>query len=343
MQVTFIDDSVPFDGYSPSSQPLDGPEKAFALLAPSLSMRGHDVMVINRAAFPVTVHGSRWVGWDGERPVSADALIAYRKPELLDQVPVAGRRLVWVGGSLADLETSAARDALTRHKPRLVFISNAQREAWNNTLGLDTLVIEPGIATSYLEDDAMAPAEPPHAITTAHPLGGLLWLVRLWMARIRPEIPSAELHVYSAALDKAQLGGTVPAEYAAMVEEMTVARSHGIVVKRPLADPAMAQAYRAARAHLHPAEPRDVYGFTLAESQATGLPGVARAASTVMVERIADGQTGTIAANNAAFASAAINLLTDRLTFDRMSANARLIKRGRTWAIAASEWEGQLA
>lgn len=342
MQLTFIDDSIPFDGYSPPSQPLDGPEKAFALLPQALSMRGHDVTVINRAAFPVTVHGSRWVTWEGERPVSADALVAYRRPELLDQVPVAARRIVWVGGSVADLETQAARDALSRHKPRLIFISKAQQEAWSNTLGLDTRIIEPGIATAYLEDDAMAPVEPPHAVTTAHPLGGLLWLVRLWMARIRPEVPNAELHVYSTALDKAQLGGSVPPEYAAMVEEMTVARAHGIVVKRPLADPAMAEAYRAARAHLHPAEPRDIHGFTLAESQAMGLPAVARAASAAMVERIADGQTGTIAANNAAFASAAINLLTDRLTFDRMSANARLFKRGRSWAVAAAEWEGQL-
>lgn len=342
MQVTFIDDSIPFDGYSPPSQPIDGPEKAFALLPPALSMRGHDVAVINRAAFPVTVHGSRWVTWEGERPVSADVLIAYRKPELLDQVPVAGRRIVWVGGAKDDLDTPAARDALARHKPRLVFMNKPQHESWANTLGLDAQVIEPGIATAYLEEDAMAPAEPPHAITTAHPLGGLLWLVRLWMARIRPEVPTAELHVYSAVLDKAQLGGTVPAEYAAMVDEMAVARTHGIVVKRPLADPAMAEAYRAARVHLHPAEPRDVHGFTLAEGQAMGLPGVARAASPAMVERIADGQTGTIAANNAAFASAAINLLTDRLTFDRMSANARLFKRGRSWAIAAAEWEGRL-
>jgi len=342
MQVTFIDDSIPFDGYSPPSQPLDGPEKAFALLPTALSMRGHDVTVINRAAFPVTVHGSRWLTWDGERPVSADALVAFRRPELLDQIPVAGKRLVWVGGPLSDIETPAARDALDRHKPRMIFINAAQRDAWANTLGLETHIIEPGIATAYLEDDAMAPVEPPHAITTAHPLGGLLWLVRLWMARIRPEVPNAALHVYSAVLDKAQLGGTVPPEYASMVQEMEVARQHGVVVKRPQADPAMAEAYRAARAHLHPAEPRDVHGFTLVESQAMGLPAVVRAASAAMVERVADGQTGTIAANNAAFTSATITLLTDRLVFDRMSANCRLFKRGRSWAIAASEWEGLL-
>jgi glycosyltransferase involved in cell wall biosynthesis len=342
MRVTFIDDSIPFDGYSPPSQPLDGAEKLFASLPPALSMRGHEVTVINRAAFPVTVHGSRWITWDGERPVASDALIAFRRPELLDQVPVAGRRIVWAGGPLADLQTQAARDALERHRPRLVFITKAQQEAFANPLGLETSVNDPGIASAYLEDDAMNPAEPPHAITTAHPLGGLLWLLRLWMARIRPEAPTAELHVYSAVLDKAQLGGAVPPGFASIIEEATAARAYGVVVKRPLADPAMAEAYRQARAHLHPGEPGDVYGFTLAESQAMGLPAVARAANPTVVERVADAQTGTIAANNTAFAGAAISLLTDRLTFDRMSANARLFKRGRTWAIAAAEWEDKL-
>ena len=32
MHLTFVDDSIAFDGYSPSSQPLGGPEKAFASL-----------------------------------------------------------------------------------------------------------------------------------------------------------------------------------------------------------------------------------------------------------------------------------------------------------------------
>ena len=52
-----------------------------------------------------------------------------------------------------------------------------------------------------------------------------------------------------------------------------------------------------------------------------------------------DGQTGKIAAADTNFASAAIDLLSDRVTFERMSANARLLRRGRTWAIAAAEFE----
>ncbi len=68
---------------------------------------------------------------------------------------------------------------------------------------------------------------------------------------------------------------------------------------------------------------------------------MARASNPVIVERIADGQTGVIAPGDANFAHAAIDLLTDRARFDRMSETARQFKRGRSWAVVASEWEGR--
>jgi glycosyltransferase involved in cell wall biosynthesis len=101
----------------------------------------------------------------------------------------------------------------------------------------------------------------------------------------------------------------------------------------------MAEAYRTARAYLHPGP--ELHGFALADAQAMGLPGVARAGAAV-IERIVDRETGVIAATDAAFGNAVVDLLADRVAFDRMSANARLLRRGRTWAIAAAEWEEKL-
>jgi glycosyltransferase involved in cell wall biosynthesis len=341
--MVFIDDSIPFDGYSPSSQPLGGPEKAFANLPTVLAMRGHDVAVFNRCAFPVTVHGARWDGWEATRPEETDILIAFRSPQLLDAVATAKRRILWAAGPSRDLDTAAARAALERHRPLVVFCSRPQRDAWTNALGLETVVIEPGLASSYLEDDPIVPADPPVAVCTSHPLAGVDWLLKLWMERIRPEAATAKLHLYSAVLDRAQLGADVPPEFAAVFAQAKTGAEHGVVIQRPQADPGMADAYRRARVHLHPGSSGDIYGFTLSESQAAGLPAVARANNPIVVERIADGQTGSIAASDTAFVSAAIKLLSDNLAFERMSANARLVKRGRSWAVAAAEWESHFA
>jgi glycosyltransferase involved in cell wall biosynthesis len=343
MRMVFIDDSIPFDGYSPSSQPLGGLEKAFANLPTVLAMRGHDVAVFNRCEFPVTVHGARWEIWETERPAETDVLIAFRRPRLLDAVATAKRRILWAAGPSSELDTPAAQEALARHGPLVVFLCRSQRELWANPLKLETVVIEPGLASSYLEDEPMSPANPPVAVCTTHPLAGVEGLLKLWVGRIRPEMPTAELHLYSSVLDRAQLGAAVPPEFAAVFTRAKSGASHGVVIKRPQADPGMAEAYRRARVHLHPGAPSDIYGFTLSESQATGLPAAALATNPIVIERIADGQTGSIAASETAFVSAAISLLGDTLAFERMSANARLLKRGRTWAIAAAEWENHFA
>ncbi len=344
MKVVFADESTVFDGYSPTSQPLDGPAKALACLSTALAMRQqHEITVINRCAFPVRVEGANWITWDGVRPDDTDVLIACGLPRLLDIVPMTGKRILWATGPLAALDTPEAQATLTRLRPLVALLSERQRTQWSNPLGLPTVVMAPGIATSYLEDTPMSPAEPPVAIATCHPRAGLSWLLKIWQDRIRPAAPTAELHVYSALLDKGQLGATIPPEIAAVFDQAVAGRAHGVSIKRPLPDPQMAEAYRAARGHLHPGAASDLYGFTVAESQAMGLPAVVGAINPVYADRVADGQTGALAHTDQEYAAAAVQLLIDPAACSRMSETARILKRGRSWAVAASEWEDHFA
>lgn len=343
MRITLVDDSSPFDGYSPSSQPLGGAEKAFASLPGALAMRGHEVQVFNRCAFPVTVAGAAWRPFDDQRPDDTDVLIAFRHPRLLETVANARRKILWTAAAPEELSQTAEQALLLRHQPTVVFMSEPQRERWQNSLGLNARVIEPGIVPSYLEDDPMTPADPPRAITTAHPLAHLGWVIKLWIEKIRPAVPEAQLHVYSALLNKGELGAEVPPNVKPVLTQAMGAREHGVTILRPQPDPQMADAYRAARVHLYPGQVGELLASTLAESQAAGLPGVAMASSTIIPARIIDAQTGKITGAEASFVSATLDLLTDRTSFDRMSANARLLRRGRTWPIAAAEFEEVLA
>ncbi|MBM3524654.1 MAG: glycosyltransferase, partial [Alphaproteobacteria bacterium] len=210
-------------------------------------------------------------------------------------------------------------------------------------LNLDTRVFEAALATNYLEDDAMRAYEPPRAVTTAHPQAGLGWLLPLWIDRVRPHVPNAELHVYSALLNRGSLGGDVTPAVKPLVDLVNAARDRGIMVMRPQGDSGMADAYRSARAFLYPGMPNETYGFTLAESQALGLPAVVRPAAPVLAERIVAGETGWLVADEAQFAAKTIELLKDRTVFDRMSVQCRALRRGRTWPIAAAEFESLVA
>lgn len=343
MRIIFVDDSFAFDGYSPASRALNGPEKAFALLPPALAMRGHGVEVFNRAEFPVNADGVVWHPWDDPRPDSADALVAFRHPRLFETVPDAKRKILWMPGLAAALDDSTARAMLAKHRPAIVFFAATQREAWANPLGLETHIVAPGLAPAYLEDEPMLPAIPPRALTTIHPQAGLDGIIRLWTRRVRPDVPGAELHIYSAILDRGRNGADIPQAVRAVLDLALAAAEQGVVLRRPEPDPQMAQAYRVARAHLYPGQRGEIYGFTLAESQAMGLPGIVRAANPALLGRIVDRQTGIIAADDEAIAAGTITLLSDNLAFERMSATSRTLHRGRSWAVAASEFEGLLS
>ena len=343
MRFAFVDDSYAFDGYSPSSQPMGGPEKAFALLPQALAQRGHAVVAFSRTTYATTVDGAKWEPFDVERPADTDVLVALRLPRLLDQVASARRRVLWCGGDPAELDRDEAKAALAKHRPLVLFFSAAHREHWANPLGLEARVFEPGLAASYFEDGEMRAYEPPRAVTTAHPQAGLGWLLTMWIDRIRPLVPTAELHVYSALLNRGSLGGDAAPGVKPLIDLVNAARDRGILVVRPQGDSGMAEAYRAARVHLYPGIPNEIFGFTLAESQCLGLPAVVRPSAPVLVERVVDGQTGRITATDASFAAAAIDLLSDKAAFVRASASCRALRRARTWPIAAAEFESFVA
>ena len=341
MRILFADDSIAFDGFSPSSQPLGGPEKAFAHLPTALAQRGHQVEVFNRCTFPVTVEGARWETWTAQRPAETDVMVAFRRPDLLEFVHAA-RRVLWFTGDATTLDDPGPRAMLERVRPKVIFFSFAERERWANPLGLDTAVCSPGIAGAYLGDDAADPAAPPRAVTTTHPQADLDWLLRVWGERIRPAVADAELHVYSALLYRGRIGGVVPDAVKPVLDLALGMADRGVVIQRPQSDPQMAAAYRAARVHLYPGQPGDGWGATLQESQAAGLPGVARTACPAALLRIINGQTGSVCGEDSSFAAAAIEYLSDRVSFDRCAGNARTLQRGRTWQVAAAEFEALL-
>lgn len=337
MRIVLIDDSIAFDGYTPGGQPLGGAEKAFASLPGALARRGHQVQVFNRCRFRMTIEGAQWETWEGQRPLQADVLIAFRKPPLLREVRQAAKRLLWLTAPAGYLAHPASKAVLEETKPTLVFLGATHRAGWAGGK-LPAAVIPPGVRFDYLSEAPAAPAAPPRAIVTTHPLHGLDWLLRLWVERIHPGCPEAQLHVFSMVLDKGQLGGEVPDAVKPVLAQALAARGQGVTIVRPKGDMTMAEEYRQARVHLYPGHPDDMGCFTLMESQACGLPAVARDVGAVR-ERLHDGQTGYVVPDDAAFANVALQMLTNDDVFWSFNRDARLMQRQRGWDTVAAEFE----
>lgn len=340
MHITLVDHSIPFDGFTASARAMGGAEKAFAALPGALARRGHTVAVFNRCRWSMFIEGCQWETFDARKPLATDVLVAYRKPALLEFVRQAKRRVLWTTAPGSLLDRKATRAILDDAKPLVILSSQSQAEGWSPK-GLSVQVLGPAVKADFLADLPVEPAVPPRAIVTTHPSHGLDWLVDLWVNRIHPAAPEAELHIYSVALSRAVDGGLVEPELQPLAAKVLAARDCGIVVNRPGADGIMAAAYREARVHLYPGHADDTTAFTLMESQATGLPAVLRPLGAAP-ERIGNGHSGYVAPDDDAFANLTAMLLTNDSLSRTMGAEAKSLYAGKCWDAAAERFEAML-
>jgi glycosyltransferase involved in cell wall biosynthesis len=377
MRYVFVDDSaMAYDGYTPLRRPLGGVEKAVGGLALALSERGNDVKVINRVTYAHMSEGAYWTPFgDYMAPKSADVLIALRKPLLLGTLRASTHRLLWVVGAPDYLSAEVNAPLWDSFNPGLLFLSHNQKRAYKGQLrncaivpGIRSVYFEKPVAAplgNYHQSDAYDPAEdvaakaaaveaapnfeapiyhppPPHAVVTTHPLQGLAWLVDVWVRLIHPQMPVARLAIYSVVLTKGLRGEAIPENIGPVLEQVKAATAANVVVVEPLPDEGMAEVYHASRVHLYPGDAQDYACWTLGESQAAGLPAVARSLGGVD-ERIDNGASGFIVQDAEAFANVTLQILSNDAVHKNLSEAAAEPQRRHPWASAAEELEAYIA
>jgi glycosyltransferase involved in cell wall biosynthesis len=340
MHITLVDDSIPFDGFTASARAMGGAEKGFAAMAGALARRGHSITVFNRCRWSMFIEGAQWETFEGKRPLTTDVLVAFRKPALLEFVRQAKRRVLWTTAPARQLARALAGDAVKDAKP-LVLLSSAAQTEGLAPRGLNVAGLPPAVKSDFLADIATARAVPPRAIVTTHPNHGLEWLLDLWLDRIQPAVPAAELHIHSMMLTKAADGAEIEPDMQPLAARILAARDHGVVIQRPGADPMMAQAFREATVHLYPGHADDTTAFTLMESQAAGCPAVLRPLGAAP-ERVANGRSAYVVPDADAFANLTTMLLGDVHIAASMGAEAKALYTGRSWDAAAEHFEALL-
>ena len=340
MLVTLVDDSIPFNGMTPAYQPIGGAEKAFASLPAALARQGHVVRAVNRSPNSLGFENVSWIHWDGRKPPITEVLIAFRKPSLLEFTRATRARILWVTGPPGYLQRPQVHEVLNRTDAKLVFLGNTHSQAYraDGENAVYYRSIAPGVREEYRSMEEMPPDDPSTAVVTTHPKNDLDWLLDLWLQRIRPQAPSALLQVYSAAFKRAESGATLADDLQPIYEKARAAADHGVTIMAPSGDRDMAKVYGRARVHLYPGSEREMYCSTLAESQAAGLPAVARPVGAVK-ERFTDRQSGFLAPDDDAFVENALAMLNDDDAFSTARKTARRSGRGRSWDAAASEFE----
>ena len=266
---------------------------------------------------------------------ACDLYIGNRGHRVIGLVPQAKRRLFWLHNPAGYLKKPRNLWRLARYRPILITTGSYHATtvpAWLPCGGRE--IIPYGVLDGFR---AAAPREPPppRAIFTSNPLRGLDWLLDLWVARIAPAVPDAELHIYA--------GATVYGSARASRMDEVLARagslaSHGVRRFAPVGRAQLAAALSDARVMLYRGDPGETFCLALAEAQAMGVPAVVQPLG-LGAERVIDGATGRVAEDDDAFAAAAIAVLRDDALWRRWHLAALANQRGASWDAVAGRFE----
>lgn len=336
--VVMADDGIAFDGVMAETAPLGGAETAFVALAEALAARGHRVEARNRCRAAVAHNGVRWVPLSRDLPHACDLYIGNRSHRVIGLVRHAGRRVLWLHNPASYLKKPRYLWRLALCRPTLV-VTGAYHAAtiprWLPCTGCE--IIPYGILDRFR---TAAPREPPapRAIYTSNPLRGLDWLLDLWVERIKPAVPAAELHIYAGGA----VYGLAGTPHARRMDEV-LARADQLAasgVRRfsPVGRKALAGALRGARVMLYRGDPGETFCLALAEAQAMGVPAVVEPLGSTP-ERVIDAVTGRVAKDDDGFVEAAVALLRDDELWRRWHLAALERQRGLSWDAVGARFE----
>jgi len=334
------DYGVAFDGRTAEAGPLGGAETAFVALAEALAARGHRVAARNHCRAALCHKGVEWAPLAAGVPEACDLYIGNRGHRVIGLAPGARRRLFWLHNPARYLKKPRVLWPLLRYRPTLVVTGRYHAgtvPAWLPRGGLE--IIPYGVLDNFRHAAAREPPAP-CAIFTSNPLRGLDWLLDLWVARIAPQVPGAELHIYAGP--SVYGGGSGETAHAGQMEAV-LARAgalHADGVRRhaPVGRGKLAAVLAGARAMLYRGDPGETFCLALAEAQAMGVPAVVRPLGSV-VERVVDGKTGCIATTDDAFVEAAVRVLCDDDLWRRWHQGALALQRGLSWDEVAVRYE----
>ncbi len=336
--VAMTDDGIEFDGRTFDERPLGGTESAFVELAQGLATLGHQVVVRNNCTAPLTHKGVAWAPLSQGLPDGADLYICNRNPAMLSLALRARRKVLWVHNPARYLTKMRHQLRLLRHRPVMVFLGKAHQATYPRWGAAGSRVTIPlGISAPFQGAPQRTEAPPPRAVFTSNPMRSLDWLLEVWQQRIRPAVPAAELHIFSGPSTYGKWGQSKMAQMTPILDRAAAMAEHGVVLRGPVSKDRLAQELTQARALLYRGDLGETFCLAAAESQAMGVPGVVEDIA-CMAERIGDGESGFVVKGEAAFADAAIRLLSDDQLWLRQHRACLEHQRGLGWAEVAARF-----
>jgi len=338
-KIILADNSFPFDGRSMYQGALGGAETAFSSLCEALSELGHEVTVFNNCKKNITYKGVHWKNLKHYDVIECDLYIANRAHQVLSLFPKAKRRIFWIHNPASYLLKWRYIKELWRWKPSIIFSSDFHLNSysWWAPSG-PRIKIPYGISKDFLNTKPIKKIPKPIAVFTSNPMRSLDWLLEIWVNKIHPKIPKAELHIFSSPKTYSASNSIKGQLMANILNKATKLKNKGVVLRDVLPKSKLADEFTNSRVILYRGDLGETYCLALGESQACGIPAVIQDIGCVK-ERIIDDKTGFLAKDDEDFAKKAIEILSSDDLWKSLHKNAYQLQRSWSWNDAAMEFE----
>jgi len=345
-RIVMTDDGIRFDGRTPENAPIGGAESAFIGLAQALAARGHEVLVRNNCKSPLNYRGVDWAPLapalqSGKFPGEADLYIANRGHNLISLLPRARRRVFWIHNPAGYLLKLRYLWPLLKWRPEIVFSGHHHAASCPFWVPVGSRHVIPyGIDEVFRTAASAASTEtpPPRVVFTSNPMRSLNWLLDLWVAEIRPQVPNAELHIFSGMITYGAVGDASAGRMAPVLEKARSLSDAGVLLRDPVAKPELAAELANSRVLLYRGDVGETFCLAVGEAQAVGVPAVVQNIGCV-AERVVDGCTGAVATDDADFVRHAVALLRDDDLWRSCHQESLKCQRGWGWDEAAIIFE----
>ena len=338
-RILIADDGIVFDGRSLEAGPLGGVESSIVNLVQELAKRGHDVHVRNNCAQALDHRDVSWRPIGEAWPDNVDLYIANRGDKVIQRMPDAGRTVFWIHNPAGYLMKWRYLSKLWWTKPAIIFIGRVHETtypAWAPSG--ERIVIPYGLSEDFCAAAASDAMPAPRAVFTSNPLRSLDWLLDRWAQDIQPNVPGAELHLFTGAATYGSAGDAKANQMAAVLAQADALMNQGVVLRGPVPKSQLIDEFREARCMLYRGDVNETFCLAVGEAQAMGVPAVVQKYGSV-VERVIDGETGYVADNDRAFTEAAIKLLSDEELWRHQHRTALDKQRSWRWPDAAAAFE----
>jgi len=322
-----IDQDASFNGRTYREEPLGGTETAFVLLAESFVKNGHKVIALTKKLESEDYNGVAW------KPLNTkinecDLYIINRAPSLLDNAPKSKRTILWVHNPASYLNKFRNFRRLIFKNIKVVCSGKYHFDSLPVWIKSRSLIIPLGLSEEVFTNENVAKKAPePLVIFTSNPERGLLWLVDIWIKKIKVSVPNAKLHIFAG---HKTYGGRNKEKIKNILNAVRDLNDSSIKLFEPIPKKQLFNKLLNYRAMLYKGDPGETFCLSVAEAQALGVPCVVKPIGS-LGERVKDKITGIVAIKDEDFYNGAISILKEDKVWMTYRDNSLKFQRDYQW------------